>query len=129
MANEPAYQSGLRRLGRDCSSDSRVFAPREVIRLLAGGVQQHVSGVFVAGNESLAVIKRLRRDLAGVIYPHEGAGFAPLRFRQLGSGARGGRGPCRARGAKTERNALSAVEIKLSRLGSGGREGSAMTLL
>ncbi len=99
MAKEPAYHSGLRRLGRAPSSREPRLAPGQVIGLVLGGPEQHGARRGAAGHESLAVVERLGGELAGVIDAHERGTLAPLR-RGEGSraGGRGARhrpgGPC-----------------------------------
>ena len=78
MANEPAYQSGLSRLGRDCSSCRRVSHQARWSVSSRAACEQQLAGLLGARSEGLAVIQGLGGDLPGVVHPHEGGGRAAL---------------------------------------------------
>ena len=92
MAKDPAYQSGFRKLGRDCSSDRRVSHQARWSVSSRAACEQQFPGGSRAGNEGLAVIQRLGGDLAGVIHPHQRAGLPPLRLGELRHGGARRRG-------------------------------------
>ena len=87
MANEPAYQSGLSRLGREPSSRSRVSHQARWSVSSRAALQQQLARASSRRDEGLAVIQRLGGDLAGMIHAHQGGGLAPLGFAcSVGSG-------------------------------------------
>jgi hypothetical protein len=63
------------------------LAPRQMVRLGAGGRQEHRARGFSAGDERLAVVERLRGEFPGVVDTHECGTPAPVgfgkRFREL----------------------------------------------
>ena len=63
-----------------------MLAPSEMVSLLARRIEQQLARRRVAGEGRLAVIERLRGDLAAVIDAHQGRRLAPLRGveRRLG---------------------------------------------
>ena len=68
-------------------------APGEVIAFLARGVGEQLAGFGRASEQRLAVIERLRGDLAGVVDAHERRAAAAFVARQPGLGeVRGRRG-------------------------------------
>ena len=127
MPNEPAYHSGLSRLGRLPNSLQPGLAPGEVIGLLARRVEHEFADFRVTGEQGLGVIQRLGGHLTGMVYAHQGGGFPLLvggeQRRPLPGhpgwrgGAAAGRGRPAAGGASRARRARSAAEIKVSREG------------
>ena len=101
------------------------LAPGEVIGLLARRMEHEFADFGVAGEQGLGVIQGLGGDLAGMIHPHQGRGFAAVLGGQggIGLGVRRfpGCGPAAGRpaagGASRARRARSAAEIKVSRFG------------
>ena len=96
MKKEPAYHSGLSRLGRESSSRRRLShqARWSVSSRAASSSSLRVASD--ARREGLAVIEGLGGDLPGMVDAHQGRGPAPLIGRELGrvpaSAAAGGCG-------------------------------------
>ncbi len=89
-------------------------------------LEHEIADLGVAGEHGLGVIKRLCRDLSGMINAHQGrrlafliGGQGGIRLLGVAGQQRGGAGMGRAAagGASRARNARSAAEIKVSRFG------------
>lgn len=76
------------------------LAPGQMIRFLAGGLEQQIPGGGAAGGKSLPVVQRLGGHLAGMVDAHQGrSGTAVGVGKVLGMplGLSGGGGECRQR--------------------------------
>ncbi len=66
------------------------LAPGQMIGFFLGGFEKKLTRCSGTSDQGLAVVERLGGDFTGVVYPHEGGGFALLDVGQ-GSWRRGGR--------------------------------------
>ena len=87
MAKDPAYHSGLARLGRSSSSVKPLLRPGQMLFFFARGLHQALTHGGVARDQRLRLIERLRAHLTGVVDAHQPGCVAPLvgrerRFRQ-----------------------------------------------
>ena len=90
MANEPAYHSGLSRLGRAAELAQALSRTRPGDRPLPRAASSSsVAGRRRAGQQRLAVVERLGGDFAGMVDAHQGR-------RRGGARRRADRGCCRA---------------------------------
>ena len=112
-AKEPAYQSGLSRLGRAPSSCSRVSHHARWSDSARAACAEQRARAGARAMSGLAVIQGLGGELAGVVDAHERGAGAALGFGQGGAGLSGrpGTGRLARAGANTARRARSSAAM------------------